>query len=671
MWDMKSKTSFINKGVFVNELKRFSWIGILYTLAMLFIIPLQILMVNSRNDENYVFIKSMLQFRQSEVQGFFVLIFPVLLGIFLFRYIQVKTSSDMIHSLPIRREVLYRTHLLIGVLMIVIPVLLTGIITQILNASIGLEEFYSFKDVLKWCGFTIVLDLTFFLATVLMGMITGISVLQGVLTYILLLLPMGLTMLVGYNLSYFVYGFNVIMQRNIEKLSPVVRIFNNGGIPEAGSLEVIIYITLIIALYFLCIYLYRKRRLEAAGNTMAFARLNPIFIYGISFCTMLLVGAYFYELQNSLYWMFFGYFLGSIFGYFIAQMVVRKSLWVFKNIKGYLIFAGVIVLLLLGIKMDITGYEKRVPAFENIKSIYSSYGFYDTSYSRFKIDVFTNRENLLNIHELHREIIKDKKKNHYAQKNTRNIVFEYELKDGKRIRRGYKINEKEYSKYFKPIYESMEYRLMHRDVLSVDSVDVEKLTINANMRDKSTVILKPEDIKEAISILKKENESESYEQMTDGRVPWGGISIMISDKSIKKYPKLNDENMKKVENQIYVEWKKCYKEFDAWLQSKGYYENARVTPQDIEYVIVEKVENRGELQEKTRTGIDLEKSNGKKLEVRDEAQIEVLLESYNYQWNEEKQKYVVGFYGKNRSFTEFGSFTEESAPDFVKAYFTK
>jgi ABC-2 type transport system permease protein len=159
--------------------------------------------------------------------------------------------------------------------------------------------------------------------------------------------------------------------------------------------------------------------------------------------------------------------------------------------------------------------------------------------------------------------------------------------------------------------------------------------------------------------------------MTDGRVAWGGISIMISDKSIKNYPKLNDENMKRIDNQIHVEWRKTYKEFDTWLQSKGYYENARVTPQDIDYVIVEKVEKRAELEEKMKTGIDLEKSNGKKLEVRDKTQIEVLLENYNYQWNNEKQKYIVGFYGKDRRFTEYGSFTENNAPDFIKAYFNK
>lgn len=38
---MKSKTSFINKGILHNDFKRYGWMGVVYLLAWLSAVPLQ------------------------------------------------------------------------------------------------------------------------------------------------------------------------------------------------------------------------------------------------------------------------------------------------------------------------------------------------------------------------------------------------------------------------------------------------------------------------------------------------------------------------------------------------------------------------------------------------------------------------------------------------------
>ncbi|MBP8820463.1 MAG: hypothetical protein KBG91_08570, partial [Syntrophomonadaceae bacterium] len=48
---MKSKTSFINRGILRNDFKRYTWIGIVYLLGLLLTIPLKLVMLFSRPEE--------------------------------------------------------------------------------------------------------------------------------------------------------------------------------------------------------------------------------------------------------------------------------------------------------------------------------------------------------------------------------------------------------------------------------------------------------------------------------------------------------------------------------------------------------------------------------------------------------------------------------------------
>ena len=44
---MKSKTSFFNRGVLLNDFKRFAWIGAGYLLVLLLSVPLKVFMLYS------------------------------------------------------------------------------------------------------------------------------------------------------------------------------------------------------------------------------------------------------------------------------------------------------------------------------------------------------------------------------------------------------------------------------------------------------------------------------------------------------------------------------------------------------------------------------------------------------------------------------------------------
>lgn len=648
---MQHKTSLFNKGILLNNLKRFWWIGIVYLLVLLFDVPLKILMILGNNtEESKRCMRFIFHFR-SEAQIFPMIAVPVITAVALFRYIQNKKSADMVHSLPIKRLKLYDNHIFTGVILLVIPVIITGLIALILKISLNLNDaeiYYTVRDILLWAGTTILFNVFIFLFSVLIGMLTGLSTAQGILTYIFLFLPFGLSILIIYNLRLFIYGFstNHHTENQLESFSPLTRISNLHHKP-INLTEILIYIVLCMILYTLARFIYSKRKSESASKAVAFSKLQPIFKYGITFCCMLVGGIYFGYMQNNIYWILFGYTAASLIGYYIAEIIINKSLKVFKNVKGYFVFAAVVVLVLLGINLDIAGYKKRIPDLDAIENIYFANYFYDYDLnyeSKNNTNFYIEKENIENIQKLHKKLIDDSSYLAHSPNSYDSICLAYNLKNGKQIKREYLIPEDMYAEYLKPIYESLEYKKMHCDILSINHTSVDKIRINTCELSKEVSITSPSEIKEAIAILKNEKINETYEEMQDERRDWANIDILLN----------NDER-------IDLSWKKSYMEFEEWLAKKDYIKNARVIPDDIDYIVVEEESS------------DISTSNSKvtiykvkkRFEIHDKDKIEICLRSYTWR---HRGEYIIGFYTKdNRGF--YASFDKKHIPDFIDEYF--
>lgn len=138
---------------------------------------------------------------------------------------------------------------------------------------------------------------------------------------------------------------------------------------------------LVIAL--IALLLYRTRKSEMTGSTVAFPWATPIFKYGVAFCTAVSLGQF-------LYYFLFGQYRSSgsdslpgtilcmaaagLVGYFAAEMLIRKSFRVFRaGAKGAAIVALALVLLGVAMSFDLTGYEKHVPDESEIESVYYTF----------------------------------------------------------------------------------------------------------------------------------------------------------------------------------------------------------------------------------------------------------------------------------------------------------
>ncbi len=694
---MKSTTSFINKGVLYNDFKRYGWTGVVYLLAWLAALPLQLVMIYSRPEiikahYNAATYLRVFEFDHSPVLLFLLLMAPVLTGLLVFRYLQTGIAADMEHSLPIRRETLYNTHLLAGLVFLLIPIMITALVTWGVVAGLKID-FVQGQDILDWLKIALIASLLFFLSAVAVGMITGLSTLQGLLTYILLLVPSGLSLLVLHNLQMYVYGFaGDFYMIGLEQLTPLLRL--PLSLSSLQSVEIIAYLLMSAGLYLMGGFLYRHRQIEAAGEAITFGVLRPIFKYSVTFCTMLLAGSYFYRTQQSIAWTYWGYFLGAALGYILIEILFHKSVHIFdwRRFKGLGVYALIAAALLGLVHSDFTGYEKRLPQIDQLENVYMDNYFHpllyaeDSSYAETRstprlISIYVNRDNIAHIVDLHREIIAQREEagiTPLISPDTRQerICLAYQFKDGKKLYRYYAVDAELYKQHLKPIYESLEYKNHKFEVLRVNPVDAKLVDIRSQLGNKRVSITDPQLIQEAIAVLQNDVKMQTYEEMSDARPPWGYIEITLPktqniDTEGGIWPEATDSAMEAAPKSEYynitLPWEKSYLGLEGWLQSKGLYSQARLLPsEDIVHAIIEYApQGVNEAEFRTMKADKIEAKPGQ-LKVTEADKIELCF--YNYQEYAKGAIYKVFFQLKNGTVL-IGILTPSSAPDFVKQHF--
>ncbi len=681
---MKLKTSFINTGILLNDLKRFTWIGAGYLLLLLSIVPLKVFMLYSRAQERQIDTTAYLRIFQFDpynpIQVMILIIVPVMTGLLLFRYLMDGRAADAAHALPVRRETLYNTHVATGIIFLFVPPVLTALVSWALVAGLGIEGVNG-ANILTWLSNSLLINLLFFICSVAVGMVTGMTTMQGVLSYILLLLPSGLSVLLLHNLNQYIYGFayDYYFSSKIEYLSPLTRLTDISRNPFQSG-EIAIYLGVSIVLYFAGRSLYLRRNTETAGSAITFGALRPVFKYSVTFCFMLLLGSYFNAAQKSMAWTYFGYFIGSLLAYFLIEILLNKSLQVFqkRQIRGYGIYALAMVLLLGLFHFDWTGYESRLPEISEIKSIYMDSSFFPLNYqpdvpAAQDVDyvytpvkaIFTDQDNIARIHALHRQIIAngpDHKESSLSKsmKNAERICLSYELENGKRIYRQYEIPIPDYAGSLKPIYESREYKELHNHIFSVSPAEVDFIDITGYEANKSLRLIDRESIAQAFTALQGDIYNETYEEIvnTNSRPPWAHVSIHIKNVNNRSFSQ---------------DWKKSYANFAQWLKDTGNYEKARLVPGvDITCAFIDRVPTKNEEdsampQSKTRR-LDIASLEEKPgiLKITGLEQLEWCLSQYH---RNSEADYEV-FFVLNSGEVISGFLDEASAPAFIRERFT-
>ncbi|MEK3986597.1 hypothetical protein MHB77_25055 [Paenibacillus sp. FSL K6-3166] len=577
---------YFNSSIIRQNFRQHGWIGIIYALGLLFALPLQLFMSNNPNEKPQE-IEHLFRIAGS-VQALFIITIPVAAGLFLFRYLQAKSPSDLFHSLPLRRGHLFTAHLTSGLILLLLPVWLTAGVVAVVKPWSG--NFYIFQgaDIWQWCITVSILTLFLFCFSVFVGICTGQSILQGIIVYILLILPAVLISLGNSHLAMYLYGYanaNVrFLDSKSQMWSPFVHImYYFTGKPYTNT-ELWIYGVLSLLFIGLSYLLYRKRNTEKAGQAIAFGYFNPLFKAGVMLCAMLISGTYFAQMkQQQIGWVIGGYAIGAIIGYIAAEMIIRKTWQIMtrKVLADFSVYAVMLGLLLYIPVSSVTGYEARVPSGDKISGVYmgSNYRWYTPidDYSTTPYmgqDPFSHDKDYIEaVRKFHQAVVAVRPEHTSQQYVYEYFTLAYQLENGHKLVREYWIPNKGFESEIKAVKDTEAFKYENYNLTLLDK-DLDYMWITN--RNKKVAISDPGEISELKEIIKHEILNMSYEVQVDkdGRPDVANIQTQIKVKEVSDRPSVNYG--------YYYPWKSSFHELDKWMVEKGYTDKVRTTAEDIQ-----------------------------------------------------------------------------------------
>lgn len=319
-------------------------------------------------------------------QGFsacIIVVGAILSSFVLFRYLHVRTQVDFYHSLPVRREQYFFSNLLAGLLVFLAPYLVAILLNLLVLAVSGWLSYMPMGQYLQYIVFNILAYLLFFgcgsLAMQLSGtMPSAIKVL--LLTFGLAPLLSGMFEMMGACFFDTWVSFFLPASQALLKASVLERYVFLSAIVDAGYSHPIPWQDWLAALLLICgtlgasLWLYLRRRSEAAGSTLAFAWQKPFYKYPLVVCGGLMLGVFFYLMgDSSLLWMYFGAVLGTMFMALLLEIFIRSDFKAIKQGWKAALAASVAVCVLFSVyAFDLTGFDRKIPDGAKVQTVYIS-----------------------------------------------------------------------------------------------------------------------------------------------------------------------------------------------------------------------------------------------------------------------------------------------------------
>ena len=405
---MRSKTSCFEKTIFKKDLTRFAPLWGMYLLCL--VLGMVILYSDAEtNETGYLFAFHMNRLTQS--MALINLIYALLAAGALFSDLFNSRMCCGIHALPLRRETWFLTHLISGLFFSLVPTLLAALVaapllagTKVIDAWIMAPMWFLATNLQYLCCFGMAL-LCVHCAGNYLGLGGLYLLLQGgaYLCYAIIddlytpllygvITPSTLVetltpLAVMANGTYFDFPMTYSQLYNAAYQQGEAFTTTYTICWEAfGQLGLLALAGAGFALA--ALVLYRRRKVERAGDLLAFPVLEPVIQVAAA-----IAGAYFaYYVARSVSFvlvtekpvvMYLVLFLGLAVGWFGAQMVIRRSTRVFqpKVIGGLGILTGALALSLGLTCVDVLGISSWVPDRGEVTSVSMDYRVDGLSYT--------------------------------------------------------------------------------------------------------------------------------------------------------------------------------------------------------------------------------------------------------------------------------------------------
>lgn len=421
---MKSRTSSCNMRVFKKDITRFAPIWVEYSVLLLIIFYF---LWNANGD-----ITDKEQFFLSVQSNLLNAVYGFICAACLFGYLSDPKECNTVHTFPIRREEYYIIHLTAGFLMALVPNFLFCMMNiplvsgNVLMTFAGMMlQFTFYYGLAVFCMF---LTGRRFAAATLYALFNWISILLmwAVETIYLPMLP-GIAL----NTEAF-YDFCPVVK--FMQTEPSFLGMSN-AIPGDMMTVFVSYAAAGLILMVLSLLLYRKRRLEYAGDFIAVKWLTPVFIVALSLAFGCALAAFSELFEDQAPYIMLG--IGLVTGFFTGMMLLKRTVKVFslKSIIGAAALLGAVFGSLFITRMDLFDRVNYVPEPEDVASIcISHYNDADPYYES------TDPSVIADVVDLHGDVLAVE---NFADRYdyTDQFYLSYKLKNGQTVFRCYRVKD--------------------------------------------------------------------------------------------------------------------------------------------------------------------------------------------------------------------------------------
>ncbi len=631
---MRSKVSYFSiSPVLIREnIKRFWSISVLSFIGYFLSGVLPILLNVNRGMENgdssgigYM-VRSLLN-NQYFPHAALHLVVPVVASVILYRYLHSPGSATMVHGLPFTRAQLFNSNLGSGLILIWLPLLVTAGILLLLSRPMYLyegstEDIFTNVLVLQWLWKSLIVTLSVYLVAVLAGVVSGNGVMHMFLGFWFNgLLPGFYAVCVAYFDKFF-FGFDGTSQLLdiAAGMMPYLKAIQSN---QPFSLPLMIYYVLgMMALLALSSYLYHKRDLEKAGDSLVFSGVKILICYLIAFFGMSLMAFFFDTISwpgadnpGGHFMFYFGLLIGILVFLFIGRMVVVKSPRVFNkaSLKHLGIYTLIALVFVVSVDLDFTGFEKRVPNPSKVQGVslwdlgnMEMSGRYERMFfgsleedTTQAWDLFQEPENIAAVSRFHQELISDKFEIGELPYDgqTYSLSLSYHRNTLWDLTRSYVVplSTMKESENLKGLYESREFKERYSfENLTVKEprwIKVYNMILYQTTMDQysMTTVDNRVEIRELMEQLEKDYQQRTWAQHLDRGAPYAQMELAFyglpnkgNDYPTYAYDGSSDPTLKVMNITV----KKSDKNTISWLEEKGYHENLRLQVEDIDSITV-------------------------------------------------------------------------------------
>ena len=519
---MNSKILSFEKGLFKVDIKRFWIFGLLYSALMFFstffgfYVSKDNYSLMAVNTSQYV---NSALFRNAYFSHFFGVLAGAILALVLFWFLNSVSAISFYHGLPFRRKKIYISKLVSAFTLLTLPVLVvTGIvlISRLLGSNINVR----ISHLLLWTAIQLIYSYMGFACTVFTAILTGNILSHLALTGICLILPAVIVSFIDSITATFLYGYSGSIYQALSYIYIMPA--------QMVTKKCLIYIFTVIILLVVSYFLYEKRALEKNGEAFVFTSVKNIFVGAAA-----LLGGIFS------YWYFMIWFNANIlfmlpFGIIaliIANMINKKRL----TLKGSALYAGIFIIFVLALsgsfKLDVFGYQNRVPDINKVMSVtineneyFNIQGsspvvsyepkegkeLYEKNAEKYEIKKREDIEKIIAFH-------KYRTKNHHGNKAQNSITLNYTLRNGRHLKRSYFFNHDEDKQYVEPLsnieaWVKQRYVPYEKKNVNINTITVGTLMQNLNNDMRLTFISGSEEFELLKNALMADIEALPYDE---------------------------------------------------------------------------------------------------------------------------------------------------------------